>query len=380
MAEKRDYYGVLSVGREASEEEIKKAYRRLALEHHPDRNPGDKSAETKFKEATEAYEVLRDASTRQRYDQFGHAGVAQGGGADYSGFDVSDALRAFMRDFGGFGDIFGDARGAGGGNTLRERGQDLQMRLRLTLGEINQGLQKKIRLKRDTVCETCSGSGSAKGGSSRCSDCGGRGQVRQVRSSLFGQFVSVAACPGCRGSGEIIDNPCLNCHGEGRRPEVANVDVEIPAGIGDGQYLTLPGRGNAGRNGGPAGDLLIFIEEKPHEFFERDGEDLNLTMPVGFPTLALGGKVEVPTLSGTVMVSVPAGTQPDGVLRLRGKGLPRLHGGRHGDLFIRLRPFTAGKLSKREREILKELDELQKDKVPRPGKGFFEKVREAFGG
>jgi molecular chaperone DnaJ len=383
VATQHDYYEILRVDRSASDEEIKKAYRRLAMEHHPDRNPGDREAEARFKEATEAYEVLRDRERRQRYDQFGHAGVGAGAGFDFTGFDISDALHTFMRDFGGFGglgEIFGDAMRRGRGESYRNRGADLQVRLKLTIEEIHAGVEKTIRLKRQIVCDTCRGSGAAGGGRVQCPECRGRGQIQQVRSSLFGQFVSVSACSNCGGSGEIIENPCLNCKGAGTRPEVATIKVDVPAGVGDGQYLTLRGQGSAGPGGAAAGDLLVFLEEEPHELFQRDGTNLHLPWPVGFPILALGGKIKVPTLEGGARVDIPAGTQPGRVLRLRGKGLPRLGGSKFGDLLVELRPFTPSKLSAREKQLLSELEELQRDKVPKGGKGFFDKVREALGG
>lgn len=383
MAAKRDYYEVLGVGRDAGEEEIKRAYRKLAMQHHPDRNPDDKAAEAKFKEATEAYEVLRDADRRRRYDQFGHTagGAGAGAGAPATDFDIADALRTFMRDFGGFGgfeDLFGEQtrRPAGG----PARGQDLQVQLRLTLEEIAEGAEKKIRLKRTRPCETCRGSGSARGGRTRCQDCHGQGQVRQVRSSILGQFVSVTACPRCHGEGEIVSDPCLNCRGAGSVPDVATVAVKVPRGVSEGQYLTLRGEGNGGQRGGPAGDLLVFVREKPHEVFIRRGDDLLLELPIGLPTLALGGKVEVPTLTGRAEVAVPAGTHPNRVLRLRGKGMPRLGGSPAGDLLVRLHAVTPTRLSAREKELLEELGRLQEGKVPRPGKGFVERMREAFGG
>lgn len=377
MAAKRDYYEVLGVERDAGDEAIKKAYRKLALQFHPDRNPGDHSAEASFKEATEAYEVLRDPDRRHRYDQFGHAAEAAGGGV-YSDFDIADALRTFMRDFGGFGG-FEDLFQGGRPSTGPSRGQDLQVELALTLEEVAEGPAKRIRLKRTKSCETCKGSGAARGGRTRCTDCHGQGQVRQVRSSLLGQFVSVTLCPRCHGEGDMVSDPCLQCRGAGQVADVANVDIKIPAGIAEGQYLTLRGEGNAGRRGGPAGDLLVIVREKPHDIFSRDGEDLLLELPVGLPLLSLGGKVDVPTLDGQAKVTVQPGTQPDRVLRVRGKGLPRLHGGT-GDLLVRLRPVVPSKLGAREKEILEELAKIQEGKLPKPGKNFVERVKEAFGG
>lgn len=381
MAQKRDFYEVLGVARGATDDEVRKAYRKLALESHPDRNPGDKAAEGRFKEATEAYEVLREPERRRRYDQVGHAAEEAGAGVDFSGFDIADALRTFMRDFGGFGnggdfeEKFGGGRRGG-----PSRGQDLQVRLKLTLEEIATGAEKEIRLKRSQRCETCKGTGAAKGGRERCPDCGGQGQVRQVRSSLFGQFVSVTACPRCHGEGDVVRDPCLNCRGETVVPEVATVRVQVPAGVAEGQYLTLAGEGNAGRRGGPNGDLLVILHEKPHEVFVRRGDDLMIDLPVGISTLAIGGKVEVPTLDARVSMTVPAGTQPDRVLRVRERGLPRLNRRGKGDLLVRLKVYVPPRVSGRERELLEELARLQESKIPKPGKNFTEKVREAFGG
>ena len=378
---KRDYYEVLGVGRDAGEEEIKKSYRRLAMEHHPDRNPGDKEAEVRFKEATEAYEVLRDGERRARYDQFGHAAESGAAGAGFTDFDISDALRTFMRDFGGFGgfggfdSIFGNA----GGAVDRRRGHDLQVRLKLALEEILTGVEKRIRLQREVPCDTCDGTGAAGKERRRCTTCQGTGEVRQVRSSFLGQLVTSGPCPHCEGDGEIVDNPCLNCKGKGTRPEVATIAVKVPAGVAEGQYLTLRGQGNAGRRGGSAGDLRVLIEEKPHEYFQRDGENLHLALPVSFPQLALGGTVEVPTLEGPVEVRLSAGTDPSKLQRVRGRGLPRLGSSQRGDLLVRLRPAFPNKMTAREKELLEELAELQKDRLPKPGKSFFERVREAFG-
>ena len=268
---KRDYYEVLGVGKTATEDEIKKAYRKVAMQWHPDRNPGNSEAETKFKEATEAYEVLRDAQQRARYDQFGHAATTGGGGSaaggygggGFQGFDLSDALRAFMRDFGGDGsieDLFGGGGGRGRGPA---RGDDLQVRLPLTLEEIASGVEKKIRVKHLKRCETCSGRGGT--GESVCSQCQGRGQVRRVQQTVFGQFVNVSACPRCEGEGNIVANPCKSCRGDGRVSESDTVNVKVPAGVAAGNYIPLRGLGDAGLRGGPAGDLVVLIEEAEHE-------------------------------------------------------------------------------------------------------------------
>ena len=379
---KRDYYEVLGLERGASEDEIKKAYRKKAMEFHPDRNPGDSTAEEKFKEATEAYEVLKDHEKRQRYDQFGHAGVDGGFGAPGGGFshdfDLSDALRAFMRDFGGFDDLFTGT--AGGGRTRVRTGRNLQVRLPLTLEEIRTGVTKKIKLKRQNLCSECDGSGARAGSSpSTCPDCQGAGKVRHVQRSLLGQFVSVAPCRRCAGSGRVVTDPCPVCHGDGRTPSSETISVDVPAGVQEGNYIPIQGKGDAGPQGGPAGDLIILIEEKPHDVFERHGDDLLCELPLSFPIAALGGKVTVPTLSGTARLEVPAGTQSHKVFRLRGQGMPRVHANRRGDLLVRVRVWTPSKLSSEERALLEKLAEIQGD-TPEPDKGLFERIKETFGG
>ena len=388
MAAKRDYYEVLGVARGATEEEIKKAYRKVAMQHHPDRNPGDKEAEAKFKEATEAYEVLRDAQKRARYDQFGHApqgGSGMPGGYDFgggAGFDLADALRAFMRDFGGgdaggFESFFGGG-GGGGGARGPGRGDDLQVRLQLSLEEIATGVEKKIRVKHLKKCGTCDGRGGK--GEKQCSQCGGRGQVRRVQQTMLGQFVSVQACPKCDGEGSLVSDPCRTCHGDGRVSETETVSVKVPAGVASGNYIPLRGMGDAGRRGGPAGDLIVLIEEKDHEIFERHGDDLHVDVPVSFSTLALGGKVEVPLVGGeTHTLDVSAGTPSANRTRIRGKGLPGLRGGR-GDLIVRVMVWVPTKLSTAERKLLEELRKAEGMKTPRAARSLFERVKDAFGG
>jgi molecular chaperone DnaJ len=388
---KRDYYEVLGVPRGASVEEIKKAYRKLAMQWHPDRNPDNKDAEGKFKEATEAYEVLHDPQQRARYDQFGHStsgsgaagGGGFGGGGFDAGFDLADALRAFMRDFGGegaFEDLFGGggrsrgARGPGGGI----RGDDLQVRLPLTLEEIATGVEKKIRVTHMKKCETCNGRGGQ--GESVCPQCQGRGQVRRVQQTVFGQFVNVSACPRCEGEGQIVAQPCKTCGGDGRKSASDTVSVKVPAGVAAGNYIPLRGLGDAGVRGGPTGDLVVLIEEKEHDLFERHGDDLVIDLPVTFSALALGGKVEAPLLGGgRAMVEVAAGTPSGHVARLKGKGLPGLRGGR-GDLHVRLRVWVPTKLSTADKKLLEELRQSEAQKPPPPSRSLFERVRDAFGG
>ncbi|OQX85550.1 MAG: molecular chaperone DnaJ [Candidatus Latescibacteria bacterium 4484_7] len=376
---KRDYYEILGVSRDATADEIKKAYRKLALKYHPDRNPGDKEAEEKFKEATEAYEVLKDQEKRARYDQFGHAGVSGAGGAGgfngfAQGFDISDALRAFMRDFGAFGfdDFFGGqgaARGYGRrGRTRGARGNDLQIKLKLTLKEVAKGVKKKIKVNKYVECPECSGRGAKKGSDSQtCPTCGGTGEVRKVSHSLFGQFVNISTCPTCHGEGKIISEPCPKCHGEGRIKGSENVEVSIPAGVTSGNYIRLEGRGDVGPRGGPPGDLLIVIEEDEDDVFERHGYDIICDLPVSFSQLALGAKVEIPTLDGKAILKIPAGTHSHKIFRLKGKGIPRLHSYGRGDQLVRIVAWTPQNLSKEEQALFEELEKNSKSKPPKCG-------------
>ncbi len=382
---RRDYYEVLGVPRGAGEDEVKKAYRKIAFQHHPDRNPGDKSAELKFKEATEAYEVLRDAEKRGRYDQYGHEGVsgAAGGGrgVDFSGFDLADALRAFMRDFGGdlggFEELFGGAGGGRRGGAAR--GEDLQLRLKLTLEEISTGVQKKIRVRHLRACAECGGKGGT--GETPCAQCKGHGRIRQVQQSIFGQFVNVATCPACGGAGQTLRNPCKSCSGEGRVSHSDTIAVDVPPGVANGNFIPLRGMGDAGPRGGPAGDLIVLIEEKPHAVFERDGRDLHLDVPVHFATAVLGGKVETPSLEGEpLLVDVPSGTASGSVLRVRGRGLPGLRGAGRGDLMLRLLIWVPDRVSAEDRKLLEALRGAESLKPPRPAKTIIERVKDALGG
>ncbi|MGH7742033.1 MAG: molecular chaperone DnaJ [Candidatus Eiseniibacteriota bacterium] len=374
---KRDYYEVLGVPRGASEDEIKKAYRKIAFEQHPDRNPNNPGAEQKFKEATEAYEVLRDTEKRARYDRFGHAESSAAGpqGFDFSGFDLADALRAFMRDFGGDAGGFADAFG---GRPTRgpERGDDLQVRLKLTLEEIAAGVEKKIRVKHLRTCATCGGRGGT--GESECPQCHGRGQVRQVQQTVFGQFVNVGVCPRCRGEGRVVRDRCKTCGGEGTVTETNTLSVKVPPGVANGNFIPLRGMGDAGPRGGPAGDLIVVIEEKAHSVFEREGSDLNFELPVNLSAAVLGGKVEAPALlGGTLAIDVPAGTQSGQVLRLRGKGLPGLRGG-HGDALAHVRVWIPSRVSGAERKLLEELGRSENFKPPAVSRSASERGRERF--
>ena len=374
----RDYYEVLGIARGAGDDDIKKAYRKIAFEHHPDRNPGNKESEVKFKEATEAYEVLRDPEQRARYDQFGHAGVGAGAGAGggFSGFDLADALRAFMRDFGGSGgfeDLFGSD-----GRRGPQRGDDLQVRLKLTLEEVHTGIEKRIKVKHLRRCGTCAGRGGE--GEMRCGECQGRGQIRRVQQSVFGQFVNIVPCPRCGGEGTTLRELCKTCEGDGRVSETETISVKVPPGVRNGNYIPLRGMGDVGPRGGPGGDLVVLIEEKEHAVFTRDGDDLVLDLPVSFTTLALGGKVQAPTIENEpVTLDVPSGTPNGRTLRVRNRGLAGLRGGR-GDLLARLEVTIPGKLGANEKKLLNELAKSESFQPPKPAKGLFERMKDAFAG
>ena len=383
---KRDYYEVLGVSRDVGTDEIKKSYRKLALKYHPDRNPDDKSAEEKFKEATEAYEVLRDKEKRARYDQFGHAGVgagAAGGYGDFSEFGLGDALRAFAEAFGGFGP-FADSFWGGGsygrkGRTER-RGADLQVKLHLSLEEIATGVEKTIRYKREKKCGSCDGTGARSGkGLSACPRCEGKGQVRHVHGSLFGQMVSVSTCPQCRGEGEIVTDPCSECGGEGRVKVQETIKVKVPAGVKAGNYIPIRESGDVGPRGGPPGDLLVLIDEKPHPVFQRRGDDILYEMKLSFPRAALGDRIEIPTLDGKAALTIPSGIQSGTVLRLGKKGIKALGGRGVGDLLVKVIVVTPSKPSAEEKRLLEELRALEKSGNPSDDSGLLGMVKDAFG-
>jgi molecular chaperone DnaJ len=369
MATKADYYETLGVEKNASDEDIKKAYRKVAMKYHPDKNPGDKSAEEKFREATEAYEILKDPQRRSQYDQFGHAAFQQGGGAGgfsgfgggFGGFDISDALRAFMADFGtdsNLSDLFGfgggRSRRSSGGTTVY-RGNDLQIRLPLALEEIAKGVQKTIKVRRKDRCPTCSGSGSRSGNRQTCSACKGSGRVRRVASSFFGQVIQESACPSCGGEGRTISDPCHSCGGSGVDTMESTVNVDIPAGVSEGNYLSIPDKGDAGPHGGPSGDLIVIIQEKEHSFFQRHGIDLICEIDISFSQAALGTSREVDTIDGKVSLKIPPGTQSERIFRLKGKGLPALRGRDRGDQLVRVHVRTPEKVNRSARELFEKL-------------------------
>ncbi len=388
MATKRDYYEILSISRSASGDEIKSAYRKLAMKYHPDKNQGDKEAEEKFKEIAEAYAVLKDPEKKARYDRFGHEGLsgAAGAGAGGFGFDFNDPFSIFEEVF-GFGDIFG-GRSRRSRGSRQQRGRDMQVKLKLSLEEIAAGVTKNIKVKKQTVCETCSGSGAKEGAKPvTCSVCQGSGEVREVSQSLFGRFVNVTACSRCNGKGTIITDPCETCRGEGRVHGEETIEVTVPPGVSEGNYMTLRGKGNVGPNGGPAGDLIVVMEEKSHDFFTRNGNDVLYELPISFPEAALGSDAEIPTLemedvdggrqNKMVKINIPAGTQGGKVFRLRQKGLPEVNAYRKGDLLVQVKIWTPTRLSDRERELMEELGRMENFHPPRK-KGFFEKFKEAL--
>ena len=373
MSSKRDYYEVLNIARDASESEIKRAYRKLAIKFHPDRNPDDPSAAEKFREATEAYEVLKDSQKRAQYDRFGHAAAAEsfgGFGPGGYGFDLNDALESFLRNFGGFGDIFGER---GGSRTATNRGRDLQLTIQLTLKEVAQGARKKIKVKKLIACGTCQGSGAAQGSKAEtCPQCGGVGRVRQVRQSLLGQMVTETGCPRCQGQGVIVTNPCASCRGTGTVRGEETLEIKVPAGVATGNYMDLPGKGDQGDRNGPAGTLRIVFEVRRDDVFERHGNDIIIDVPVSIVDLILGTKVEVPTLDGKVALKIPPATHSHKIFRMRGKGIPRLNQGGKGDQLVRVVAWTATDLTKEQREILERLRDDLAAKVPPPGKHIFD--------
>jgi molecular chaperone DnaJ len=374
MATKRDYYEILGVARDAGEDQIKRAYRKLAMKYHPDRNPGDSEAEVRFKEAAEAYEVLRDSDKRARYDRFGHEGVTAAG-ADFSNFE--DIFSHFSDIFGagGGGGIFDGIFGGAGGRGGVRGGASLKCRVTISFEEAAFGCTKQIDLRRAELCETCSGSGAKPGTSaSTCPACRGQGQI--YRSQGF--FSVATTCPRCSGAGEIVENPCESCDGSGREAKTVRVKVTIPAGVEDGTRMRVPDEGEPGAHGGPRGDLFCYIMVEPHDFFERHGDDVYCEVPITFSQAALGADLEVPTLENKARIKVPRGTQSGQIFRLRGQGVRNVHGRGQGDQIVRVVLETPRKLTARQEELLRELAQIEEKNVSPHRKGFLDRVKQYF--
>jgi len=376
---KRDYYEVLGVDRKASADDIKRAYRRLAIQYHPDKNPGNKEAEAKFKECAEAYEVLSDEGKRQRYDQFGHEGLRGVGVHDYSHMNVNDIGDIFGDMFGDmFGDIFGGRRGRRAARQGPTRGYDLETAVQLTLEEVAKGCEKTIEFTRQDTCSECKGTGTAKGKQpSRCATCGGSGQVQ--RAGLGGFFQMVSTCPQCQGTGQVITDPCKKCRGKGQIPKKRTLSVKIPAGVHEGQSVRVSGEGEPGRLGGPHGDLYCYVRVKAHPFLMRDGANLVVTVPLSFTQMALGGMIDVPTLENTRQLKIPAGSQHGCVMRVRGEGLPDIRGGYKGDLLVQLVVEIPKRLSSEQEKLLREYAKTEAD-TNSESKSFFETIKKHFNG
>ena len=385
MADKRDYYEVLGVSKNATEDEIKKAYRQKAKQYHPDLHPNDKDAEAKFKEAGEAYEVLSDSQKRARYDQFGHAGVDPSAGAGGAGYGGAGGFGGF--DFGDLGDIFEDFFGGFGGarnertnpNAPR-RGNDQRAAVTIDFMESCKGVQKEVSYSGMDTCEECGGNGCAKGSSpATCGECGGTGQVRVQQRTPFGVMTSTRPCSRCGGTGKIIKDPCSTCRGKGKVRRSTKVRVQIPAGVDDGQSVRVRGEGCTGSNGGPNGDLLVEISIRSHPFFQRDGANVLCELPITFSQAALGAELEVPTLDGKVRYNIPEGTQTGTTFRLRGKGIPFLHSKARGDQLVTVVVETPTRLSREQKELLRRFEDSAKDSGAQPKIAkFFEKLRQNF--
>jgi molecular chaperone DnaJ len=387
---KRDYYEILGVSKSSSADEIKKSYRKIALQFHPDRNPGNKEAEDKFKEAAEAYEILSNVDKRAQYDRFGHAGMGnQGGfgGGGQGGMRMEDIFQNFGDIFGNdmFGNMFGGQQG--GGRRQGTRGANLRIKLKMDFTEIANGATKKIKVKKHIVCQPCSGSGAKdKGAIQNCSTCGGSGQVRRVTSTFLGQMQTVTTCPTCNGEGSMITQKCASCKGEGRVYGEETLSLEIPAGVQDGMQLSMSGKGNAGERGGPPGDLLLLVEEEKHEFLIRHELDVVYQLHISFPEAVLGLQAEVPTIDGKAKIKIPAGTQSGKIFRLKGKGFPAFQSSyEKGDELVEVNIWSPQHLTHEEKEMMEKLKNSAnfkpgpEAKLEREERGFFEKIKDVFG-
>ena len=391
MAEKRDYYEVLGVSKNATDAEIKSAYKKMAIKYHPDRNPGDKEAEEKFKEAAEAYDVLRDPQKRQKYDQFGFAGLGgQGGFGGGASMNMDDIFSMFGDIFGGRGG-FGGFEGfegfsgfggfGGGGGRKTYKGADLRLKVRLTLEEVATGVTKKFKVRKHVTCTACNGSGSADGKKETCSQCKGTGSVYKTINSMFGRMQTQTVCPTCNGTGSIIKNKCTKCNGEGVVNGEEIIEVAIPAGVDDGMVVTASGKGHAGKQNGVPGDIQVFIEVEPHKELHRNGQNLEYNLLLDVPTAVLGGSAEIPTLDGRVKIKIEAGTQPGKVMRLRGKGLPAVsgYGYGYGDLIVNIGVYVPRNLSKEEKEMFEKMRESENMKPKADEKeSFFKRFKKMF--
>jgi molecular chaperone DnaJ len=386
MSTKRDYYEILGVSKSSSADEIKKAYRKVAMQYHPDRNPGDKVAEEKFKEAAEAYEVLSDADKKAKYDRFGHQAFAPGsGGFGGGGMNTEDIFSHFGDIFGD--DMFGSFFGGGGGSRSRQsrargqRGSNLRIKLKLNFEEIANGVTKQVKVKKHVLCSTCGGNGAKdKNSLQTCNTCNGSGQVRKVTNTFLGQMQTVNTCPTCNGEGTTVTAKCTSCKGEGRVYGEETISIDIPAGVSDGMQLSMSGKGNAGERGGMPGDLIIMIEEEPHEFLHREGTNVSYDLYISFPDAVFGTNVEVPTIDGRAKIKIPAGTQSGKIFRLKGKGFPEVQGYSRGDQLIHVNVWTPQHVSSEEKAILEKMQSSETF-TPKPVKGeksFYDRVKEAF--
>ena len=383
MAEKRDYYEVLGLQKGASDAEIKSAFRKMAMKYHPDRNPDNKEAEEKFKEVNEAYSILSDPDKKSKYDKFGHAGVDPnagfGGGGGFGGFGGFEDIFGDLFGGGGFGGFggFGGSRGANRNGP--RKGSDLQRRMDITFEEAAFGTKKEIRLTKNVVCDECNGSGAEKGTEKKtCPVCGGRGTVQSVQNTPFGQFATQTTCNRCGGTGQIIEKPCQKCSGSGKVRKTVTITVDIPAGVDTDSVIPIRGQGEPGTNGGPAGDLYLILNVAPHELFQRQGDDLWLEMPITFVQAALGDEITVPTLKEKVSYKIPAGTQPDTVFRLKGKGIKNLKSNRYGDLYVKVDLEVPTKLDSKQKKMIRELGEALDGECYQKKKTFGEKLRDLF--